>query len=125
GARREDLLARTRGADRFAEVRVGRDGVVRNRGDAGAFLTAMLQRVQTEVDEVRRVFMVDDAEDTAHALTRTKCNLCVIPSGGPAPSPATAADAAALHLTIASLHQARPQLDDRRFQSLRQRTSFF
>jgi len=39
--------------------------VIDDRRDAGALLSAVLQRVQSEVDEVRRIRMVEDAEDTA------------------------------------------------------------
>src|SRR2546430_1471004 len=65
-ARGDDLFARARRTGRLAEVGVGDDGVMRDRGDSRALLPAMLQRVKAEVDEVRRVFMVDDAEDSAH-----------------------------------------------------------
>ena len=35
------------------------------RSDPRALLPAMLQRVQPEVNEVRRILMIEDAEDTA------------------------------------------------------------
>ena len=37
-------------------------------GDAGALLTAMLQRIESEVREVRRLRMAEDAEDAAVVL---------------------------------------------------------
>src|SRR5438132_5326817 len=45
---------------------------MRDRRDSGALLTAMLQRVEAEVDEVRRVLMIDDAEDAAHGVIYNK-----------------------------------------------------
>ena len=41
------------------------DLTVGDRSDPGALLAAMLQRIETEVDEVRRIPVIQDAEDPA------------------------------------------------------------
>jgi hypothetical protein len=63
----DDLFARTSRPARFADVSLGRRRVVRHRSEPGALLSAMLQRIQPQIDEVGRVAMVEDAEDAAHA----------------------------------------------------------
>jgi hypothetical protein len=38
---------------------------MRDRGDPGALLTAVLESIEAEVDEIGGIAMVQDAEDTA------------------------------------------------------------
>src|SRR6266851_3485880 len=62
----DDLLAGARRTDRLAEIGVRNRAVMRDGRDSRALLSAMLQGIEAEVDEIRRVFMIDDAEDSAH-----------------------------------------------------------
>ncbi len=49
----------------LSDVALGARLVEGDRGDPGALLPPMLQRVQAEVNEVRGILMVQDAEDAA------------------------------------------------------------